>query len=81
MSLGWIPFLEPMNAVQAVWYLLLIPMAFGISIVYRAMREETYLTYWRSVVVMSSQIILGIVAIAIFLGLFVQLIIPLLSQP
>jgi hypothetical protein len=81
MSLGWIPFLEPMNAVQAVWYLLLIPMAFGISIVYRAMREETYLTYWRSVVVMSGQIILGIVAIAIFLGLFVQLIIPLLSQP
>ena len=81
MSLGWIPFLEPMNAVQAVWYLLIIPMAFGISIVYRAMREETYLTYWRSVVVMSGQIILGIVAIAIFLGLFVQLIIPLLSQP
>jgi hypothetical protein len=79
--LAWIPFLEPMNAMQSVWYLFIIPMAFGIAIVYKAMREDTYATYWRSVAVMTSQIVFGIAAIAVALGIFVQFVVPLLSQP
>jgi len=81
MMLAWIPFLQPMNAVQSVWYPLLIPMAFGIAVIYRSLREESYSTYWRSVVIMTSQIVFGIAAIAIALGAFVQFVIPLLSQP
>ena len=81
MMLGWIPFLQPMNAMQSVWYIFLIPMAFGIAVVYRSLREESYTTYWRSVAVMTSQIVFGIVAIAIVLGVFVQFFIPLLNQP
>jgi hypothetical protein len=77
--LAWIPFLEPMNAMQPVWYVLLIPMAFGISVVYRSLRECSYATYWRSVVVMSAQIVIGIIAIAVGLGIFVQFVIPLLN--
>ena len=42
IMLAWIPFLEPMNAMQSVWYIFIIPMAFGIAVVYRAMREDTY---------------------------------------
>lgn len=79
--LAWIPFLQPMNAVQSVWYFLLIPMAFGIAVIYRSLREESYLTFWRSVVIMTVQIVVGIAAIAIALGAFVQFVIPLLSQP
>ncbi len=79
--LAWIPFLEPMNAMQSVWYLFLIPMSFGISVVYRALREETYVTYWRSVVVMTVQVVVGIAAIAVALAIFVQFIVPLLNQP
>jgi hypothetical protein len=79
--LAWTPFLEPMNAMQPVWYLLLLPMAFGISVVYRSLREYSYTLYWRSVVVMTSQVVFGIVAIAIMLGLFVQFVIPLLNLP
>ncbi len=79
--LDWIPFLQPMNAMQSVWYIFLIPMAFGIAVVYRSLREESYTTYWRSVTVMTSQIVFGIVAIAIVLGVFVQFVIPLLNQP
>jgi hypothetical protein len=81
MMLAWIPFLQPMNALQSTWYLLLIPMAFGIAVIYRALREESYTTYWRSVVVLSGQIVFGIAAIAVVLGMFVQFAIPLLSQP
>ena len=79
MTLAWIPFLEPMNAMQSIWYLLLIPMSFGIAVVYRALREATYTTFWRSVLVMTAQIVFGIVSIAIALGIFVQYVIPRLN--
>ena len=79
--LAWIPFMQPMNAFQSTWYLLLIPMAFGIAVIYRALREESYATYWRSVVIMTGQIVFGIAAIALVLGMFVQFVIPLLNQP
>jgi hypothetical protein len=77
--IAWIPFLEPMNAMQSLWYLLLIPMAFGIAVVYRSLRERSYTTYWRSVLVMTGQIVVGIIALAITLGFFVQQVIPLLN--
>jgi hypothetical protein len=79
--MAWTPFLEPLNAMQSVWYLLLIPMAFGIAVVYRALREPSYNTYWRAVVIMTLQVVFGIAAIAIALGVFVQWVIPLLNQP
>jgi hypothetical protein len=79
--LSWIPFYGPMNAMQSWWYLLFIPLVFGISIIYRALREENYSKYWQSVFIMTGQVVLGIVGIAIALGLFVQLVIPLLNQP
>ncbi len=79
--LAWIPFLEPMNALQPWWYLLLIPMAFGISMIYKALNEDNFLHYWRSVLVMTTQVVLGITFLAIRIGLFVQLIIPLATQP
>jgi hypothetical protein len=79
--LAWTPFLEPMNAMQSIWYLLLLPMSFGIVVVYRALREEIYATYWRSVLVMTAQIVFGIAAIAVALAIFVQYVVPLLNQP
>lgn len=79
--LAWIPFLEPMSSMQTWWYLLLIPMAFGISIVYRSLREGSYTTYWHSVLLMTGQIIVGIIALAVSLGIFVQLVLPVLNSP
>ncbi len=79
--LGWIPFLEPLNFMQQWWYLLLIPMSLGISIIYRSIRETNYSTYWQSVTVMTIQIVFGIAGIAVALGIFVQLVVPLLNQP
>ena len=79
--LAWIPFLEPMNALQGLWYLLLVPMSFGIAVVYRSLREQTYATYWRSVFIMTGQVVFGIAAIAVALMVFVQWIIPILNQP
>ena len=79
--LAWTPFLEPMNAMQTWWYLLLIPLAIGISVIYRSLRENSYNAYWRSVFVMTVQIVVGIAAISLAVGLFVQLAIPLINPP
>jgi ABC-type cobalamin transport system permease subunit len=79
--LGWIPFLEPMNALQPWWYLLLVPMAFGISVIYKALHEDNLMKYWRSVTVMATQIVLGISLLAVAIGLFIQLVIPAITQP
>jgi hypothetical protein len=70
-----------MNAMQTWWYLLLIPMAVGISVIYRSLRETSYNKYWRSVFVMTLQMVAGIMVLSIAIGLFVQLAIPLINQP
>ena len=70
-----------MNAMQTWWYLLLIPLAIGISVIYRSLRENSYSEYWRSVFVMTVQIVVGIAAISLAVGLFVQLAIPLINPP
>lgn len=78
---AWIPFLEPLNAMQPWWYLLILPMAFGISVIYKALHENNALNYWRSVFVMTTQIVLGISLLAVVIGLFIQLVVPLVTLP
>ena len=77
--IGWAPFFEPLNAVQQWWYLLLIPMSFGISMMYRAIRSFEYAHYWRSVLVTTGQIVGCIALLAIVLGLWVQVMVPILN--
>ncbi|MEE2819664.1 MAG: hypothetical protein VX615_03530 [Planctomycetota bacterium] len=79
--LAWTPFLEPCNALQSVWYLLLIPLSLGISLMYRAIREAVVSDYWRSVIIMTVQIVVVIAALGVGLGLVVEFLIPLLSSP
>ena len=81
MMVVWIPFLEPMNAIQPWWYFLLIPMSFGISVIYKALHEDNFLKYWRTVFVMTTQVVLGISLLAVGIGLFIQIVIPLVTQP
>ena len=75
---AYIPFLNPINAFQDWWYLLLIPLSLGISIIYKALRMWTLNGFWRQVTIMTMQIVLGMIALAICLVIFVQLVIPLL---
>ena len=72
----WIPFVMPMNWLQGVWYLLLIPLAFGISVIYKAIRVHDLSTFWAQAWIMMIQIVLGIAALAILLVLFVRLVLP-----
>lgn len=70
-TLAWRPFLDPLN-VHDSWWWFLIPMAFGISVVYRAARLPTMDHYWRRVLGMTFQIVMGMILLAIASYLFVM---------
>jgi hypothetical protein len=75
-ALAWIPFVEPLNALQDIWYLLLLPLSFGLAMIYKAMRVPDLSRYWREVALMTVQIMLGMIGLAIALVILVQLLIP-----
>ena len=75
-ALGYIPFLDPMNIFHEWWYLLLVPLAFGISVIYRALKMTSLTRYWRAVGMMTARIVLGMIALALVLVVLVQVVIP-----
>ena len=74
--LAYIPFLEPLHAAQTWWYLLVIPLTFGISVIYKALRMSRIVSFWREVAVMTMQILVAMVALALGLAVVVQFVVP-----
>lgn len=77
--LAYTPFLDPLN-LHAGWWLTLVPLALGISVVYKAIRVRTFTGYWGQVAMMSVQIILGIIAISAALFMLTEVFIPLIES-
>ena len=78
MMLAWTPFLDPINALQSVWLLLLIPFTIAISMIWKAVKTPSLRDYPRDVAVMTMQILLAMLALSIALGIMVQFVIPML---
>lgn len=78
ITLAWRPFLDPIDA-HSWWFLLLIPLALGISMSYRAVKLRSLDRYWSRVAIMTAQIVLSIVALAIVSFLVIQVINPALA--
>ncbi len=51
--LAWMPFLEPSAAMGQLWWLLVVPLTFGIAMVHRACRCTDLTRYWREVLGMT----------------------------
>ncbi|MBC24654.1 MAG: hypothetical protein CMJ32_12175 [Phycisphaerae bacterium] len=75
---GWIPMIGPASWLQPVWWLLLIPMAWGLSMVYKAIRVVSFEGYWTAVLVMTLQIVIAMVAIGLGLMILIQFVLPML---
>ena len=73
MMLAYTPFLDPLD-LHALWWLTMAPLALGISIVYKAIRVGDLRHYWRGVLVMTLQVLLGMVALAAGTFVVVELI-------
>ena len=75
---AYIPFLTPISFLHEWWYLLILPLSFGISMIYKALRMDDLGRFWREVSIMTLQIIMGMIGLALVLLLLVEVIIPAL---
>lgn len=76
--LAWAPLLQPAPGVQNWWWLLVIPMAFGVSMAYKAIRVQHTSEWPKAVVRMALQVIAAVIAIAIGTYVLVILLLPML---
>lgn len=76
--LAWAPFFQPLNFFFDWGFLLAIPLAFFISVTYKAMRVNHYHRYWRRVTVMTLQILVGMVVLQVGLFVLIEFILPIL---
>lgn len=76
--LAWRPFIDPMDA-HAWWFLLLLPIAFLVSLAWKSVRIDNVKRLPRPVIVMTAQVVLAMLGLglAAFVGLVVVL--PLLA--
>lgn len=74
--LAYIPFIHPLNCFHEWWYLLLLPLSFGISVIYKAIRMPTLIHYWRQVALMTAQIVLAMIGLALALVVIIVWVIP-----
>jgi len=76
--LAWAPFLQPAPGVQHWWWLLVIPMALGVSMAYKAIRVQSLADWPMAVAKMTIQIVAAVVGIAVGLYLLVIVLLPML---
>lgn len=77
-TLAWIPLIEPLPGVERWWMLLVVPLSFGIALVYKALRMPRLDHVWRAAGVMTVQILLGLFGLALAFLILVQVVVPLL---
>lgn len=69
--LAWRPFIDPLN-LHDLWWLLLVPLALGISLAYKAVRVRDMRDLWRQVLMMTVQIVVAMVLLAVASYLFIE---------
>lgn len=74
---AYTPFIDPINA-HSTWYLLLIPLAVGISVVYKAVRVGDLRYYPRQVLAMTGQIVGVMVLLAVGAYVLIQHLLPVI---
>jgi hypothetical protein len=78
LTLAARPFLDP-QPWERYWYLLLIPMALGIALAYKAVRVPDMSRFWIQALAMTVQIVAGMIALGAFTFVFVQYLLPMIA--
>ena len=73
--LGYRLFLDPIDA-HSWWLVLALPLIFGISMIYKAVRLPSLRHYWRQVIKMSVQLTTLLVVMCVGLYLLVEVALP-----
>jgi len=77
--LAYTPMLDPMPLSGMTWWLTLLPLALGIAVVYKAIKLEDMDRYPKQVVMMTTQIVVVMVALAFGIQVAVGWVLPLLG--
>ncbi|MBS0198721.1 MAG: hypothetical protein JSR77_18390 [Planctomycetes bacterium] len=76
-TLAYRPFIDPIN-VHRLWYWLLIPLALGIAVTYKAVRVGDMSHYVRQVAAMTAQIVGAMFLLGLGSYLLIQHVLPLI---
>lgn len=76
---GWRPFIDPIPLPGSTWWLTLIPLALLISIAYKAVRVRRMERYVANVLLMTAQIVVAMLLLAVGVHVFVIWIVPALG--
>ena len=79
-ALAYVPFLDPLPGVTHFWWVLVVPLAFGVAMSWKAVRRPSLANglrgYWKAVVTMAVQVLLAVAGIAAGLFILVQWLLP-----
>ncbi len=75
-TLAWTPFLDPLPA-HSWWLLLIVPLVFGVSFAYKAVRVPELADLPRATAVMFAQVLGGIILVAIGMYLVIEWLMPM----
>lgn len=78
--LGYTPMLDPMPLSGGLWWLTLLPLALGIALVYKAIKLDDMRRYPKQVAMMTTQIVVVMLALAVGIQVVVGWIVPMLSS-
>lgn len=76
--LAWTPFLQPIVGAAHWWWLMVVPMSLGISVVWKAIRLRSLDRCWNEVAFMSLQLLAGMAALAAALMVLARVVLPML---
>jgi hypothetical protein len=73
--LAYTPFIDPLD-VHRVWYMLIVPLALGIAVTYKAIRVGDMKQYPRQVFAMTAQVVGVMALLGLASYLLIQHVIP-----
>lgn len=80
---AWTPILEPMPIAGGQWWITILPLALGIALAYKAVRSPSLPTSWwgyfRGVGILTAQILILILSLAVGLHIVVTWAAPALG--
>jgi len=83
-SKSFTPFLDPVSIafprLHDSWWLTLLPIAFFVSMAYKGVRLHSLDHFWKQVIMMTLQIILAMIALAVGIYLVIELVVPFLDR-
>lgn len=77
-AVAYTPLFDPLD-VHGIWWLTVVPLALGISIAYKAARVKSFEAYWRNVFMMTAQIVLALVGLAVASYIVLEHLVPALG--